>query len=908
MMRLRAAWRNLVNRDRVERDLQEEVRAAFDLLVEEKRRAGMSVADATRAAAVELRIESVKEQVRDIRAGSFVETLLQDIRYAARLLRRNPLFALTAALSLAIGIGGTTAMFTVANGLLLSVPPGVSDPSGLVEIARVEEGAFGIHPIEYSQYLQVQSTARTLQGVYGYELNLEPLSLQEDAGSERVFGNFVTISFFDVLGVRAASGRLFGRGDREVAGGSPVAVLSHGFWTRRFNRDPSVVGRTFAVNGYPLTVVGVAEERFRGMSVLAPDLWIPAVMIPALKPDTFVNFSAASGPVNWQLMMGGRLARGVSRSQAAAEVGTIGAGFELAAPPKIAMDMTGESIVVPAGARMVWRVTASSPIPSGLRLAAAGFIALLTSLVSVVLVIACANLAGVLLARGTVRRREIAVRVAIGAARARLLRQLLTETVLLFVLGGAAGLLLARGMTSWLVSLLPEFPLPVNLSVPLDGRVVAFTLALSFVAALLSGLAPALHASKSDVVSSLKDDSPGPMDRLRLRNAFVVAQVAFSILLVIVAALLVRGLSGVSNVDRGFDPRRVETASLDMTMAGSTAATGPVVVRELLERVRALPGVQQATLADRAPGAGGMSLGGLTVPGAAPPNGKYFFANWTIVESGYFATLRVPMIAGRDFTAEDREGSAQVAIVGESAARRFWPGQDAVGRTVFVTAIGPFGGGTPAPLTVVGVVGDVRGAGPDSRTPLNVYAPLRQNYRAGFTILARTADGRRLSGELRAVVSSINPNLPVLEALSLENRLDGPVETQLRIAAAVAGSVGLVGLVLAAIGIYGVTAYAVTRRTREIGVRLSLGANRATILGMVVRQGVTLIAVGSAIGLSLGVGAGRILSGARFGLRPPDLPLLCGVLALFAIVGLVACYVPARRATQIAAMQALRYE
>jgi predicted permease len=907
MKRLFHVIRNLVRRDRVERDLHDELRASFDLLVDEKLRGGMDATTARRAAATELHIESVKEQVRAVRPGSFVETLLQDARYAARLLRRNPLFTLTAAASLAIGIGATTTVFTVGNGLLLSVPPGVSEPARLVEIARVEEGDFGIDPFPYAAYLSLKESATTLDEVYGYELDLEPVSLRADGSSERVFANFVTMNYFDALGVRAAAGRLFGRVDSEVAGASPVVVLSDAMWARRFNRDPAVIGRTVSFNGFPLTVVGVADARFRGMTVLAPEAWIPAVMIRSLKPDTFVNFSPAAGAINWQLMVGGRLARGATRRQAVDEVRAIGAAIEKDAPPRIAIDLGG-GVATKRDSRMEWRVTASSPIPSGLRLAAAGFLALLMSLVLVVLMIACANLAGVLLARATARRREIALRVAIGAGRTRLVRQFLTETVMLFLLGGASGLLLSRWLTSLAMKLLPAFPLPVNLEVPIDARVVIFGLALSFVAAVASGLAPAWRGSKADVVSALKDDSQAPVDKLRLRNAFVIGQVAFSILLVITAGTLIRGLTRVTRVERGFDARSVDTASVDLTMAGYTATTGAGFAGELLDRVRALPGVQHATVADRAPGPGGFSFGGITVPGVTPPRGEYFFANWTIVDRDYFATLRIPMLAGRDFRADDTSTAARVAILGETAARRFFPGADPVGRTLFVSEFTMTGIKQPAPITVVGIVRDVRMDGPDRPAPLNLYVPLQQRAQTALTFLARTADGRSLAADVRAIVSSINPNLPVLDARSLESQQNGPVETQLRIGAAVAGSVGVVGLLLAAIGIYGVTAYTVTQRTREIGIRLSLGADRTSVMGMVLRQGMTLVAIGSVIGLLLGAGAGQVLSGARFGTPPPDALMFAGAAALFAIVGLAACYVPARRATRIGAMQALRYE
>jgi predicted permease len=531
------------------------------------------------------------------------------------------------------------------------------------------------------------------------------------------------------------------------------------------------------------------------------------------------------------------------------------------------------------------------------------------SIVAVVLVIACANLAGVLLARGVVRRREIAVRTAIGAGRGRVVRQLLTETTLLFALGGIAGLLLARVLTSLLVSLLPAFPLPVNVSVPLDGRVVAFSLVISFVAALLCGVAPALHASKSDVVSALKDDAPVPTDRLRLRNTFVVAQVAFSVLLVITAAILVRDVDRVTSVDRGFDSRQVDVASVNLSMAGYTAVTGSTFARQLIERVRAIPGVEAATLSDRQPDPGSMMMGGLTVPGVSPPQGQpYFYPNWNVVDSQYFATLRIPLLTGRDFTDADRAGAQPVAIIGEMAAKRFFPGKSAVGEVVHVHTGNLSTPGAPSSaLVVVGVVRDMQ-FDPNLVPRLNLYVPLQQKYIPGITILARTTGPASVAEDIRGLVTSMNPNLPVLIAQSLDSLGRGPVEAQLRVAATVAGSVGFIGLLLAAIGIYGVTAYTVARRTREIGIRLSLGAGRAAVVGMILRQGMTLVGTGLALGLVLSVGVGRVLASQRFGITAPGVTTFVAATLLFVVVALLACYAPLRRAVRIGAMDALRCE
>jgi len=905
--RARSFVRNLLRRDRVERDLDDELRAALDLLIDEELRKGQSPTEARRLALQHLGgVESVKEQVRDVRAGAFFDTVLGDIRYAARLLVRNPIFTLTAAVSLAIGIGATTTIFTIANGLLLRSAVGVSDPGRLVDITRSKErGGPGIDPVSYPDYLEVRTRATMLDGVYGYQLELQPASLRlENNGAERVYPGVVTTNYFEVLGVPAVVGRTFGVGDSQEAGSSPVVVLSHRFWARRFNSDSGVVGRTLYLNGYPFSVVGVAREGFLGMTVVAPDLWVPASMVAALNPE-FGERLLVARAADW-MMLGGRLKPGASRAQASAEIAAIGVALAREFPVKYDFLPPG---VGPTDFSFVWSAEPSSPIPSGLRVIVAGFLTLLMSIVAVVLVIACANLAGVLLARGVVRRREVAVRTAIGAGRGRVVRQLLTETTLLFALGGIAGLLLARVLTSLLVSLLPAFPLPVNVSVPLDWRVVAFSLAISLVAALLCGVAPALHASKADVVSSLKDDAPVPTDRLRLRNSFVVAQVAFSVLLVITAAILVRDVDRVTSVDRGFDSRQVDVASVNLSMAGYTAATGSTFTRQLIERVRAIPGVEAATLSDRQPDPGSMMMGGLTVPGVSPPPGQqYFYPNWNVVDSQYFATLRIPLLNGHDFTDADRAGAQPVAIIGESAAKRFFPGKSAVGQVVNVhTGSLNVPSAPSTALVIVGVARDLQVA-PNLAPRLNLYVPMQQKYVPGVTILARTSGPASAADDIRAVVTSMNPNLPVLIAQTLDSLGRGPVEAQLRVAATVAGSVGLIGLLLAAIGIYGVTAYTVARRTREIGIRLSLGAGRRAVVGMILRQGMTLVGTGLALGLVLSVGVGRVLAAQRFGITAPGAATFAAATLLFIVVALIACYAPLRRATRIGAMDALRCE
>jgi len=834
--------------------------------------------------------------------------MLHDLQYAWRLLRRSPVFTFTAILSLAIGIGGPTAIFTAANVLLLSAAEGVSDPDRLVDIVRTErDRGPGIAEISYPTLVDVRERATMLQEVYGYQLQVSAVSLRvDDAGAETAFADLVTTNFFAALGVRAAAGRLLNATDNERSDASPVVVLSHQLWARRFQSDRSIVGRVVRVNGHSVTVIGVVADEFHGPSVMAPDLWLPISLVGTVKPD--VGARALQDRNMPLLLLGARLKAGVRRREASAEIAAIGAALQSDHP-------STDTFKPPPGTRdigprgFVWSAETASPIPYGLRAVAAGFFGLLMAVVSTVLVIASANLAGVLLARGVGRRREIAVRTAVGAGRRRLVRQLLTETTLLFAVGGVAGLVVAQNVTRLLIGLLPALPVPVNLSMPIDTRVAAFALGLSFVAALCSGLAPARHASRTDVVTALKDDAQGPSDRMRLRQAFVVAQIAFSLLLVVVAGLLVRAFGDGLSTNRGFEAGSVDLAAVDLSQAGYTPITGPMFVQQMLDGVGALPGVESASVADRPPEPGGRSFGTLQVPGRPALDADGFF-NWTLVGPRYFHTVQIPLLHGRDFTPADRDLDDPVVILGEKTAQRlFGPDGDATGQHVMVQSFVPSRNGTrptPASARVVGVVGDVRFG---NATPLAVYAPLAQRYTPQVTILARRRDAApSLVTDLRRAVAALDPNLPVLRAESLAARGDGPVETQLRIATAVAASVGLIGLLLAGIGIYGVTSYTVTQRTREIGIRLSLGAKRGEVVGLVVGQGLRLVAVGSVVGLALALGAGRLLAWTRFGLRPFDPVILTSATVLFAVVGLIACAVPVSRATRINAMEALRYE
>jgi predicted permease len=819
------------------------------------------------------------------------DSWLQDLRYAVRLLRRNPLFALTAVLSLAIGIGANTTIFTIANALLFKPPLGVADASRLVDVGRSQDGQ-GFDNGSYSNYLDIRARNTVFSGIYAYRLGPEPMSLRGKDGAERIYGEMVSTNYFNVLGTPPHIGRLFTSDDSEQPAATPLAVLSHRFWMRRFNGDPAIVGQTLVLNGRPFMVIGVTPEGFHGTTVLTSDLWVPVNMVgelaSRLPPAILTSRESA-----W-LVMGARLKPGVTVGQAQAELANIGRALEQEFPDA----NRGKGL----------RVVASSPVP-GDGAPVAAFMAVLMAIVMLVLAIACANVAGVLLARATTRRREIAVRLAIGAGRGRLIRQMLVESTLLFLIGGSGGLVLARLMTGALLSLLPAVPLPIDVTLALDGRAVVFTLTLSLVAAILSGLAPAFHASRAEVVGALKSDTQGGPERIWLRHAFVVSQVALSIVLVVGAGLFARALQRASEIDPGFDPHGVELATLDLSLGGYTADTGRVFARELIRRVRETPGVQAAALSAVMPlGDRGIGLGGLAVPGVEPRNGRRFFdVDWNVITPGYFATMKMALLTGRDFSDADREGTPSVVIVNETAARQWWPRQDALGKTLLQETGRPDAPDAVRTLTVVGVARDskYRNLGEDPR-PF-VYVPIQQQYMSRTVIAARSAHGQRLAGQLRALLASMNPNLPIVQALTFDAYSQLGLLPQ-RIAASVAGSLGLVGVLLAAIGIYGVTAYMVSSRTREIGIRMALGAERASVVRMVLRQGLTLTMIGAAIGLAVAAAASRLLGSLLFGVGATDPLTFIGSTLLFFVVGAAACYVPARRATAIGAMDALRYD
>jgi putative ABC transport system permease protein len=815
-----------------------------------------------------------------------LEHLSQDVRYGVRLLRRSPLFTAIAVASLAIGIGANTTIFSIVNAMLLRSLPGLAEPARLVDIGRTQNGD-GFDTISYPNYHDLRQRVTTVADVYAYRVEPLPVSLGGEREAERIYATPVSGSYFRALGTTAARGRLLNESD-DRRDGPHVAVISDELWQRRFGRAEETVGNVVTLNGLPVTVVGIAPPRFQGTTVLRADAWVPLSMATLASPRLPSSLFTCRECV-W-LIMGGRLRPGVSLGQANAEVRTIGVTLEKDYPD--------------ANRGKNFSVVRTSVFPGEIELVS-GFLAVLLGIVGLVLIAACVNLAGMLLARAATRRREIALRLAIGAGRARLLRQLVTETLVLFLAGGAAGLLLTQWLTRLLLAMLPSLPVPIGVDFVVDWRVLTFAAALSLAAAVFCGLAPALQASKTDLVAALKIDAEQRGGSLRLRSAFIVAQVMVSVVLVVAGALFVRALGRAARIDPGFDQRGVDVVTFDLSLSGYGEADALAFADGLLGRVRALPGVEHAALTVNLPLSGNrMGLGRLRVPGLQPPNGETAFpADWNAVSPEYFATLRMPLVAGRDFTPQDVAGAPGAIIINAAMARSVWHTTDVLGRQFESDGGRDYASTT---LTVVGVAPDAQVDTLGKRAGPFVYVPLAQRYVPRVSLLVKSTAGN-LIPQVRKLARELNPNLPVTNAMPLQE-VTAILLIPQRIAGGLAASLGVVVLLLAAIGIYGITSYSASRRTREIGIRMALGADRAAVMRLVVRQGFMLTAAGMALGLAAAAAGAQLIRSLLFGVSALD-PLAFGGAALvFATVSLAASYVPARRAMKVDPMIALRAE
>ena len=808
-----------------------------------------------------------------------------DVRYALRRLARSPGFTFAAIASLAIGVGATTAIFSIVSTLLLRPLAGVAEPERLVDIGRTTRGE-GFDTFGYPDLVDFREGSKSLEQIFGYEMN--PFLVRVGESSKRVLGYSVSANYFEALGVRPELGRFFRADEDSQAGGAPVAVVSHRFFARDLGGDPALLGTVVRINSRPFTLIGVAPEGFEGhLFALRPEVFAP--LTTALSDDTWQTRRLTSRGGAW-FLMGGRLAPGATLAGARAELDVVAARVARTFP-----ESHGERGV---------RVLAAKPLPGPAHTPVKLFSTLLFALVGMVLAIACINVASMLLARAEERRREIAVRQALGAPRGRLVRQLLTESMLLFALAAPPALLVARWGVSIISALRPPTPFPIFLDFPVDWTVAAFALALSLATGLLFGLAPALRASGKAPGAALHDGGAGSGTRqLRLRRTLVGAQLALSLLLLVLAGLLLRALGTARGIDPGFRSAGVVAYELNFELAGYTDATARGALTSLLERARALPGIDAATAARVLPlDRSRMGLGGIEVDGVESPSSRGFEADANIVAPGFFATLAIPL-DGRDFDARDRSDGERVAIVNRTFAERLFP-DGALGR-VFQLREGPE---SRTPYRIVGVASDFRAYALEEAPSLFYWLPAEQADVRQVSLLVRgTSDLGALTRSIDALAKSVDPDLPPGPPRPLVEIAETSTLPQ-RLAASVAGGAGAIGLFLAAVGLYGVVAFAVAARKRELALRMALGARPEDVVRFVLADSAPPIVGGALVGLALAFALSRLLASLLFGLSPTDLATFLGVPALLGGVALLAVLVPARRAAAVAPAVALRSE
>jgi predicted permease len=842
-----------------------------------------------------------------------METLFNDLRYGAKMLWKNKGVTVVAVVSLAVGIGANTAIFSMVNSLLLRPRP-VSKPEQLVELYTGELQ----HPYEttsYPSYLDFRARNDVFTGLAAYGISQFKLGGMNQV--EQVWGEAVSGNYFDVLGVPAHKGRTFAAEEDLVPGRNPVVVISYGLWQRRFDSDPALIGKTVTVNNQELTVIGIAPPQYTGMlRGLASEVWIPTMMMPLLEPNKGQTLLGSRGS-RWVLLVG-RLKPDATLAQARARFDLLSREMQATHPEEWKSKWPPESGAVRELFVSVLPESETRVHPD-MQTSVYALAGLLVVIVNLVLVIACMNLASMLLARALVRRKEIAVRLALGASRTRIIRQLLTESVLLSLIAGAAGLVFAVWLLDLVLAFMPALPegIRIALDLRLDWHVPVYAIAFSTITGVLFGLAPALHSSKADVSTVLKDDSSaftGRYRKSRVRQSLVVAQVAFSLLLLIGAGLVLRSLEKVRPTRLGFSSDNVLVAPVVLDETQYDRGKSQEFFRQLSERVSSLPGVQAASLVDRVLGGFmGSARRSTEIEGYQASAGEDMQIDFAMVGPNYFTNMKVPFAKGRDFDDRDRDGAPCVAIVNETFAQRYFSG---IGSPLG-KHLAKFGRGPKEPkqmCEIVGVIHDNQWQSLEKVVRPFYFLALQQSEQRRMTLLVSSAgDPASLIQPVRRAIQQLDPNMPVNDVQTLREYFSVGLYP-FRLLGVVMGACGVMALLLATVGIYGVVSYSVAQRQREVGIRIALGALQRDILRMVVGQGMILVGYGLGAGLLLGLVLTRVLTSSLFdtellfGVTATDSLTFAGVTALLAFVALVACYVPARRATKVNLLVALRYE
>ena len=891
--------RSLLRRGREDADTREELRFHLEMETEKNLRAGMTPVEARRQARVRLGgVEVIREAVRDAHGTRPVEDLLRDLGYALRGARRNPGFTAAAVVSLAIPIGFNSTIFTIVDSFLLR-PLGVVRPAQLVDVYTSDPNVGHYSTSSYPDYLDLRAENDVFTDMAAHAPMVALTRVDEAA--RLVMGEAVTGNYFPFLGVRPARGRLLAPDD-DRPGAPRVAVISSGLWTRAFGSDPDVVGRSLGIGTQSYLVVGVAPPEFLGMPPIpGPDLWIPIAWAEDVTPTGITTSVDSPGETlfgrrgeRWMFVKG-RLREDVTVARATADLAAIMADLTAAWPEsnedrRLSLTRTDDVRLPPQ-------------VAGAVRLGAAG----LMLVVGVVLLVACANVTGMLLARATARRREIAVRLAVGASRGRLVRQLLTEGLVLSSLGAVAGLGLAWSVLRLLAGVEPPVPLPISFEFTLDARAFLFTATLATGAGVLAGLAPALDATRRNLVRDVNGGvavARAGGRRWVLRDGLVAAQLAVTVPLLVIAGLLTRGAAGVTaDVSLGFDADRVAAVDTDLSVIGYDDRRGDRFLRDALERVRAMPGVEAASLASRAPLDLSSTRRVVLVPGvhgSADPGDSMDAA---AVSPDYFDTVGVPLTKGRTFTSADTPDSPRVAVVSETLARRYWPDGAAVGRRFRLEAW------DGVEVEVVGVSADYRVRFPAEGPAPYLHFAASQRARADAVLLARTdGDAAALAADIRRELRRREPDaFFYFQGDTLREKADVTM-LPYRVGASVASASGVVAMVLGAIGLYGVIAFLVAGRTRELAIRSALGARPGTLLRLVLAAGGRVVALGVGGGAVLALAAARVVARATGGVAPADPVVWAGALLLVAAVAAAAHVGPARRVVRLDLKRALQVE
>jgi len=869
----------LLRKDRIEQEMEDEMRFHLLMRTRENIERGMRPDEAGREARRRFgNVERIKDLARDIKGGGFMETLLQDLRYSARMLRKSPGFTAVAALTLALGIGANTAIFSVVNAVLLRPYP-YKDEDRLVWLWETSPpGVHGSNPSP-ANFLDWQKQNKVFEQLEA--INVRDFNLIGDANPERMRGMVITHGLFSLLGVRPQIGRDFFPGE-DRPGHSNVAILSHELWQRRFGGDPNILNQSITLDDQQFTVIGVMPPS-RGLRWRDTDIWTPIAFTAA----------QAQNRRGYPLNVIGRLKPEVTLEQARSEMSLI-AG-------RLANQYSDTNAGWDVRVAPLLEDAVSEIRPS---------LQLLLGAVAFVLLIACANVANLLLARAAVRQKEIAVRTALGASRWRIVRQLLTESLLLSLAGGIIGLTLASWGLKIMMAMADIFwPRVMDLS--LDVRILAFTTAITLLTGLSFGMVPALQVSKPNLNEMLKDAGRGSTEggrRQIVRNALVVVEVAISLVLLVGAGLLMRSFIGLQKVDPGFDPKNALTVSISLPERKYPEKDRQAAFySRLIERVSALPGVQAMGAASSVPFSnahwGGYFGRGFRVEGHAGAQAE----DWTgyySVSPNYFRTMGIPLLRGRLFTELDTKGALRVAIINSTMAKRYFPNEDPIGKHIQLTSL--FNNDPGVYREIVGIVGDVKSYGLGQDAPPQTYEPYTQESLPFMTLVARTAgDPTGLNEAIRREVLQLDKEQPIFSSETLDSLIAKSTGDQ-RFSMMLFGVFAAAAIALASVGLYGVMSYACAQRTHEVGIRMALGAQRRDVLGLILRQGLLLTLSGIAIGLIAAWAATRLLINMLYGVSATDLPTFAGVSLLLIGVALFACYIPARRATKVDPMVALR--